>query len=656
MDRKLNILHLEDNVTDAELVAAWLDEGGVECDITRVDTREEFTTVLKECRFDLIFADRTTPTFDGISALAIAHELQPDTPFIFISGTLDEELAIMTLGEGATDYVLKHRLSRLLPAVERAVRDVDRRRELDHSAHALQEQAELLDRANDAIIICDLKEQITYWNSGAERLYGWSKEEATGSGMQELLQRKFSKPVEDVRAELLQSGHWEGELEQQRKDGTRVVVGSRWTLRRDSAGEASSVLEINSDLTEWHRLQEQLLRAQKLEGLGTLAGGIAHDFNNILTIVLGYASLLGSVEQTPRQVAEIGATMTEAGERGASLVRQLLTFARQNPTVIAPMILNDLVCDVFKMLSQTFPKNITFAKQIDPQLKPIVADASQMHQVLLNLCVNARDAMPDGGLLTISTDVRALSELLPQFPEATEAEYVRLRVSDTGTGMSEETRQHLFEPFFTTKEVGKGTGLGLAVVYGVVQGHHGFIQIESKVGVGTTFSLYFPATEKASGAQRAGRKLEVPRGHNERILLVEDEKLLRELLQALLESNGYRVLLARDGVEGLMIFQREGASIDLVFSDIGMPKLSGVDMVQRMLETGFHPRVLLCTGFLDPALAAKLTCWNCAEVIVKPYRPSQILVKIREMLASAPKAGAATKLQPEESLVPVAML
>jgi PAS domain S-box-containing protein len=233
MERTLNILHLEDNLIDAELIASWLEEGGLDCEIVRVDTREDFVTVLRECSFDLIFADRTTPTFDGISALALAKELQPGTPFIFISGTLDEEMAITTLRNGATDYVLKHRLSRLLPAVERAITELKQRKELDRAAQALKEQAELLDRANDMIMIRDLQGRITYWNSGAERLYGWTKEEARGEVLHTLLRTKFFKPEDDVQARLLQTGHWEGELEHEKKDGSRVLVESRWTLRRD---------------------------------------------------------------------------------------------------------------------------------------------------------------------------------------------------------------------------------------------------------------------------------------------------------------------------------------------------------------------------------------------------------------------------------------
>ncbi|HEX8310046.1 MAG TPA: response regulator [Chthoniobacteraceae bacterium] len=634
MERKLNILHLEDNATDAELIASWLEEGGLDCEIVRVDTRDDFVTVLRELSFDLIFADRTTPTFDGLSALALARELQPATPFIFISGTLDEELAITTLRNGATDYVLKHRLSRLLPAVERAITELQQRKELDRAAQGLKEQAELLDRANDMIMIRDLKGRITYWNSGAERLYGWTKSEANGQVLHELLQTNFFKPQEDLQAQLLQTEHWEGELEHQKKDGSRVLVESRWTLRRDSQGTATSILEINTDLTERRRLQEQLVQAQKLESLGTLAGGIAHDFNNILSIVLGYASLLETVEPRSTEIEEISATMIQAGERGASLVRQLLTFARKNPTVFAPMIVNDLVEDVLKMLKQTFPKTITFSKELDPQLKPIVADGSQIHQVLLNLCVNARDAMPDGGTLQISTAMVNGATLQSRFPAAGDGDYVHLEVHDSGTGMSTETRQRLFEPFFTTKEVGKGTGLGLAVVYGAVQSHRGFIQLDSELGQGTTFSLYFPAEEKAAVASVMSGFAISPRGNNELILVVEDERMLRDLLEGMLIGNGYRVLLARDGIEGLTIFQREKHCIDLVLSDMGMPKLGGLEMYIRMKESGITPRLLLCSGFLEPTVKLQLVQAGVRDFLLKPARPAQILRKIHEILHS----------------------
>jgi PAS domain S-box-containing protein len=633
MPKKLNILHLEDSDNDAELIEASLLEGGIDCEIVRVEGRDDFVTLLKECSFDLILADRSTPSFDGFTALQLARQLRSSVPFIFVSGTIDENSAINSLQEGATDYVLKHRLARLVPAVERAVTEIQQREELNRSLQLLKEQAELLDRASDIIIIRDLDERITYWNSGAERVYGWSKAEVEGQLLHKLLRTEFFRPVADVQAELLQTGHWEGELEHTRRDGTRALLESRWTLRRDANGRPTSILEIATDVTDRRRLQAQLVQAQKLESLGTLAGGIAHDFNNILGIVIGYASILEMTEGATPDVREISTTLQAAGERGAGLVRQLLTFARKTPTTFLPMSLNGLVEDIAKMISHTFPKNIELVKQLEPDLKCILGDVTQMHQLLLNLCVNARDAMPNGGTLKIETSVVTGDVVRLRCGKATEAEYIHLRVSDTGMGMSAETQQHLFEPFYTTKEVGKGTGLGLAVVYGAVESHRGCIQVESAVGAGTAFSLFFPAIESAAELEASTTGAPVSRGAGELILVVEDEMLLRDLIRSVLESHGYTVIQARDGVEGLAIFRERSTAIRLVISDLEMAKMSGLQMLQRMRESGPTPPLLLCSGYLDPSLASQLEAAGVTEFLLKPCRPRQIIAKVHEMLS-----------------------
>ena len=635
MPSKLKILHLEDNVTDAALIAAWLEEGGLDCDIVRVDTKEDFISVLTQCSFDLIFADRTTPTFDGLSALSLAQEFSPATPFIFISGTLDEELAITTLRNGATDYVLKHRLSRLLPAVERAIHDIESRRDLDRASHSLLEQAQLLDQANDMIVIRDLQDRVMYWNHGAERLCGWTKELALGKHLHTLLKTVFPKPAADILNELLETGHWEGELTQTTSDGRQIQVASRWTLRRDTEGVAKAILEINTDVTERRRLEQQFLQAQKLDGLGTLAGGIAHDFNNILTIVLGYASLLETIEPRNPEVDEIGATLVQAGERGAELVKQLLTFARRAQPVLAPVLLNEIVEDVCKMLRQTFPKTVAFEHALTADLQPIQADPGQIHQVLLNLCVNGRDAMPSGGSLAISTSMISGAKVKERFSEADASDYVVLRVGDTGTGMDAETKRRLFEPFFTTKEVGKGTGLGLAVVYGIVRGHKGFIHVDSELGQGTAFSLYFPAIKHAAKVHSVNSALPAKRGKGERILLVEDEPLLRQLLRTTLENAGYKVRTAVDGLDAAEIFEAAPGDVDLVLSDLGLPKLGGFEMYLRMVATGVKPKIIFCSGYVEPQLRQQIADAGIAEVLLKPCRPAQLLSLVNEALVAA---------------------
>jgi PAS domain S-box-containing protein len=632
MKNKLKILHLEDNPGDAALVAASLEEGGIDCELVRVDTREEFVTVLEQCSFDLIFADRTTPSFDGLSALQIAREICPATPFIFVSGTLDEELAIKTLGHGATDYVLKDRISRLLPAVQRAVSELQRKRELYHAGLVLQEQAELLDRANDMIMIRDLADRILYWNEGAEKLLGLAKSEALGKKPAELFDATFPRPLTDIHAELLHADHWQGEVAYTTKDGRRVLVSSHWTLRRDNNGNPSAIMEINSDLTARRLLEAQLLQAQKLESLGSLAGGIAHDFNNILGIVLGYGSLLETLEGISDEVRDIGATIVQAGERGAGLVRQLLTFARKDKAVLAPTNINAVVENLAKMLTQTFPKNISLRRHLTKDVKPIIADETQLHQILLNLCVNARDAMPGGGTLTIETAIAGLKDVIARFPKAAAPEYVRLSVTDSGTGMSAETKARLFEPFYTTKEVGKGTGLGLAVVYGAVESHNGFIDVTSSIGAGTSFSLFFPITEEAEATSNAGTNTVQLAGNNALVVLVEDEPMLRELLATVLKKHDFRVITARDGIEGLAAYEENKREVAALISDLAMPKLGGLEMLGRIRQSGSLPKTILLTGNIEPDLQQRLRENGVADFVFKPCRPAELLKALSKLL------------------------
>lgn len=623
---------------DAELVANSLGQGGLECEIVRVDTREEFVTLLEQLKFDLILADRTTPTFDGMAALGLARTMAPDVPFLFVTGTLDEELAISTLRNGATDYVLKDRLSRLIPAVRRALRDLERTRELDSAARALAEQAELLDLAHDMIIIRDLRKRVTYWNRGAERVYGWRREDVVGADLHRLLGTRFPQPVTDIEAELLQTGHWEGELQQTTASGTEVTVVSHWTLRRDASGAPTSILEINRDISERRNLEQQLLQAQKLESLGTLAGGIAHDFNNILGVILGYASILSDTSE-PEEIEEITGTISQAGERGASLVRQLLTFARKDDAVLAPVAVNDVAEDLVKMLQQTFPKEIVFKKAFDARLPAVVADSSQLHQVLLNLCVNARDAMPSGGAITVSTSNVTGEVVRARFATALDPAYVCIRVRDEGIGMDAVTQRRIFEPFFTTKEVGKGTGLGLAVVYGVVQHHRGYIDIESAPGEGTAFIIFLPAADPLATADcNENGEPSTTQGGSETVLVVEDEDLLRMLVKNVLERQGYTVLTARDGLEGLELFRRHGDEIDLVLSDMGLPKIGGLQMFLRMKETGRTPKAIFCSGYLEPDSKTRLMEAGVTDFLMKPFRPAQILGKVREILDSRDEA------------------
>ncbi|MDQ6912305.1 MAG: PAS domain S-box protein [Verrucomicrobiota bacterium] len=622
----------------------------------------------------------------------------------------------------------------------------------------LSEQAELLDQAKDSIILSDAQDTITYWNRGSQNIYGWSAEEAVGKNVHELLQTKFHDGARELDEILRRESHWEGELEQVRRDGEAIHVASHWTLK--GVGTASQRLQINTDITahkkaedalrvseeryrrfveegftanfimrpdgtlvtcnpafvrifgfnseedalatnfmsllrsrkdgtqllslvaqhgtvERHelemrqpagealyvvarlvgtfdqhghltqlqgylfndtkrkRLEQQLVQAQKMEGLGTLAGGIAHDFNNILAIILGYTNQLAKWEKRPELIPGAIKVIKEAVDRGAALVQQLLTSARQAEARLSQLDLNELVRELEKMLHATFPKTIAFELNLDSNLPPVTADRSQIHQVLLNLCVNARDAMSNGGSLTLETSVVRGEDVAEFFTGADARNYACLRVRDTGTGMTTEVKAHIFEPFFTTKERAKGTGLGLSVVYGVVNNHRGFVQVDSEPDVGTTFSIFLPllATLKPiNDAQSA------PAAHPrepQTIMLVEDEDMLRELGIQILEGEGYRVVAAKDGEEAVDMFALRRDEIGLVVCDLGLPKLGGREVFLKMKQSKPSVRAIVASGYLEPAMRSEMLKAGVIDTIQKPYDFRELIEKIQSVIGKA---------------------
>jgi len=390
---------------------------------------------------------------------------------------------------------------------------------------------------------------------------------------------------------------------------------------------------VTRDITEQKKLQNHFFQSQKIQSIGTLAGGIAHDFNNILAIILGYSSTLEKNRDDDRKHSEGIAAINQAIDRGAALVRQILTFARKTDITFESLNIPDLVHELLSMLKETFSKTITFIQTYAPDLPDILADRTQIHQTLLNLCVNARDAMPNGGSITIKAEQWTKKEVLKRFPTADQELYVCISVTDTGVGMDEAIYARVFDPFFTTKEKGKGTGLGLSVVYGVMQSHHGFIDMESHVGEGTTFYLFFPVApmaEKPTDEVPQGNK--EPSGGTETILLIEDEYLILKVIRRLLKSYGYSVYVAADGEEALEVFTRHRDEIALVLSDVGLPKMSGIDVFKKLKEMNSHTKVILASGFFEPDIKFSLHRLGVKGFIQKPYSNDEVLRKLREVL------------------------
>jgi two-component system cell cycle sensor histidine kinase/response regulator CckA len=511
MKSKFRILHLEDSAEDCELVHQMLVNDGIDCEIVRCENREQFIRNLENKKLDLIFADCTVPHFNGLHALELARRLAPEIPFIFVSGTIEEDSAIESLRSGATDYVLKGRLSRLVPAVRRAL-------------------AETEERAKN------------------------------------------------------------------------------------------------------QEMEQRLRQAQRLEAVGTLAGGIAHDFNNILTIIKGYTSLLPMECEQPERVREIADTIDRASLRGSELVSQLLAFARKSDGAFTSTALNHRVREIASMLRPAMPQEVAFELHLEEGLPEIHADPGQVERVLINLATNARDAMPDGGRIIFSTS-QVRGDDVPMHAAGEADQYLCLRVTDTGCGMDEATRQRIFEPFFTTKPRGKGTGLGMPVVYGLMQSHNGFVDVQSEPGKGTSISLFFPVPTRPLVSQ-TGRVLAAPQSveGTETVLIVDDEPDVLYFLEIILKAHGYLVLTARNAEMALETMSLGPGRIDLLLSDVGLPTVDGFELSRRARQIQPRLKTILCSGYSDGSLKTKLAEEDIEGFIPKPYNTNVLLQTIRAIM------------------------
>jgi len=515
----LLLLHLEDDPVDAELITTTLIDGGIPCQSQLVDTRQAFVAALKEGRMDLILADYSIPGFDGMTALILARQHCPDVPFLFVSATIGEELAIDAMHQGATDYVLKQRLGRLVPSVQRALRELDDRAERKRAEEALRQS------------------------------------------------------------------------------------------------------------------EKQFRQSQKMEAVGRLAGGIAHDFNNLLTIIMGYSQVL-LTELGPQHPlrGKIEETL-KAGGKAASLIRQLLTFSSKQSMDPKILTLNTAVTSLENMLRRLIGEDVQFVIKLDPKNGRLRADQTQLEQVLVNLVVNARDAMPKGGTITIETaQVELTRSPVYHIAPLQPGSYVRLAVSDTGCGMDLKTQSHIFEPFFTTKGEGKGTGLGLSTVYGIVTQCGGAIDVTSRVGHGTRFDLYFPSVESdiltTTPTQPSGR----PQRGTETILLAEDEPSVRTLVRDELQKLGYKVVEAKNGVEACLLATQQAESFQLLLTDVVMPVMGGRELAQHLSVINPELRTLFMSGYMDDVGIMAGQEEGTTSFLQKPFTPEVLASSVRNLL------------------------
>jgi len=651
-------------------------------------------------------------------------------------------------------------------AYEELKREMTERRMLEEK---FREQASLLDKAQDAILAHDLEHRITYWNKGAERLYGWSAQEVAGGSVAELLY-KDPEAFQRASEQVIQTGEWVGELHQKGKDGRSLVIVGHWTLVRDAAGQPKSVLAINTDITgrkktdealkmqgrvlesmaegvtvcdedgiivfsndscntmygydsgeligqhyavirnlpqaegrqamddlfcvlrekgawmgemnsrkkdgaafitrsrisvleidgvrsfvavveditEKKNMEAQFLRSQRMESIGRLASGIAHDMNNILTPIF-ISSFMLRRKMPPEEFEKMLANIESNAQRGADLIKQLLTVNCDISGQRHVVQTNDLASDMMKIMSGTFPKNITLSATMPEDVWPVIGDPTQLHQVLLNLCVNARDAMPAGGILKLTTENTRLDENFAAMNvDAVPGPYVRIRVSDTGEGIPADVIDKIFDPFFTTKETGKGTGLGLSTVLGIVKSHQGFVNLRSRVSEGSTFEVYLPAAPDAVAAAAAAPTMQAPRGQGEMILVVDDEEIIREVVQKTLLAHGYRVLTAGDGTEAIAQFSQHRGEVKAVLTDIMMPFMDGVTLSRTLKKMDPTIQIIATSGMGSAKgrqdKAAALASLQINTFLNKPYSANEILTAIGDLLASDRSAHAVAEL------------
>ena len=506
-------------------------------------------------------------------------------------------------------------------------RDITSRREAERK---LATQATLLDKAQDAILVRGLDDIITFWNKGAERLYGWTAEEAIGKNSHDLINDK-SEDFVVARRELLERGEWAGTLRQVRQDRRRVIAECRWTLVRNDEGEPESILAINTDVTDRRSLEQQFLRAQRLESIGTLAGGIAHDLNNVLSPVMMSLGMLR--EMTGASGHELIDSLQTSVNRGAELVRQVLTFARGLDGRKERVDVHLIQREIETVVRDTFPKSIRVVSEATPEACLVTGDGTQLHQVFMNLTVNARDAMPHGGTLTIRLGREVLSPSAATALGLSVGEYVRLDVGDDGEGIAPEQQEVIFEPFFTTKDIGRGTGLGLSTVQSIVRGLQGAIGLQSALGQGSVFTCWFPlAQDDVEAAAIPAVGLRLPRGNGECILLVDDEDAIRDVADRILTRYGYKVLLAANGREGLALFLEHEETIDAIITDISMPEMDGPTFIAALRAEGVQVPVIVSSGFVEEEGAGGLLNTGSEFFISKPFTVETLLTTLRGVL------------------------
>jgi len=638
----LRILHLEDNPRDHELVCRALAEKESAYEFVHVANGAEFAAALDREKFDLILSDYTMSGYDGTAALALAREKCPEVPYLAVSNTLGEERAIEILKNGATDCVLKGRIEQLRPAVRRALRESGERAKQRTTEEALRRAEgrfrDIFENAVEGIYQSTPQGRLLDLNRAMARICGYASREELSACVHDLGHDLHVDPPH--RSEFDRLLNTQGQVLGyesmiKRKDGSIIWISENARAVHDAQGALLYYESMVTDITPRRLLESQLRQAQKMEAVGQLAGGMAHDFNNVLAIVIGYARLLLDRGTMPPDAVEPLTQIFIAGTRAANLTRQLLVFSRSEPVDRRAIDLNPVVAGVMEMLRRLIGEHIKLEFTQSPAPATAQADAGMMEQVLMNLALNARDAMSKGGTLTIAMEHVTVSDAAGRrHPAARPGEFICLSVRDTGCGIPPENLPRIFEPFFTTKEAGHGTGLGLAMAFGIVKQHQGWIEVESEVGTGTCFRIMLPAVPVAAAA--TADQLAKPAGMcrgTETVLIVEDEPAVREFTAIVLRDSGYRVLQACSGVEALEVWKWHASRIALLVTDLVMPDgLGGVELAARLRMEKPALRVVLTSGYPNESIDKVFRPPAGTHFLKKPYKPQELAQTVRDAL------------------------
>lgn len=642
---KIRILFLEDNEDDAQLCLRRLQQADLDISVDIVTHKVPFQERAKSNSYDIVLADFRLPDWNGLEAIRWMRRNNLATPFILVTGSLGDEVAVDCIREGATDYILKDKLDRLPLAIRRALEERELRASRDQAERDLRQSekqySSIISGAPFGISRSREDGTILLVNPALVRMLGYdSIEDLLLVKMTDLYWSPADRGNKVLSMVKDPDSFYHVEIPWKRKDGKQIIV--RLDVRQlPVSSDDEAVYEFFvQDLTEQRTLEREFQQAQKMEAIGRLAGGVAHDFNNLLMIIRGCAELLEHYKNVPEKTAGYLRQINDATSIAAAVVQQLMAFSRKQVPERQTLDLNIILKDLGKMLPRLLGEDIEIHFTPGTQLERIHADRSQIEQIILNLAVNARDAMPDGGDLIVETaNVELDDAQLNQYgSELVAGKYVVLSIADTGVGMDATVQSHIFEPFFTTKERGKGTGLGLATVYGIVKQNKGLITVESTPGVGTSFRMYFPSVFTAREAALKPAVQKAAEHGSETILLVEDEAALREITQEYLQSLGYEVLIAPNGMLALEICRSHPVPIHLVITDIIMPGVSGPEVVKSALGMRPDLRVIYVSGYsdrgVDEAEIAKRGIF-----LRKPYGLGELGRRVREVLSAAEIPG-----------------